>query len=134
MVPLLAALVALTIVSTADLRQPVYWGTFTESDCEPKSRGGCRSIGIWVSDDQTIVKEQIYLDGWVEADGTVRAAYRPTGIISDESNNIVHTALWIGAGPWVCLFAMGVLIFRVLAQASDLGALERGMAVVSAAI
>ena len=48
-------------------KQPVVWGTFTQERCEPATVGthrNCRSLGDSVSDDGSIVKKGIYLDGW----------------------------------------------------------------------
>lgn len=98
---LAVVLVALLVVSVLDLRQPVIWGTFTQTDCEPRPRGGCRAIGTWVSDDGTIVRRGVALDGWPEDDGTSRAGYQPTAILGGESADIVHAPLFVGAGPWI---------------------------------
>ena len=96
-----AGLASLTVASIVDLGQPRQWGTFTETDCEPTLRGGCRSIGTWVSDDKTLFKHDVYLDGRPDEGGSARASYQPDAILSDESNNIVHAAGLTGMGPWV---------------------------------
>lgn len=104
------------MASAQDARdgQPVVWGTFTEQDCEPVYRG-CRSVGTWVSDDRTMVKERIYLDGSPGSDGTVRASFQADGLMNDTDNNIVHTAdplraaLWF---PWVASAAcVGITVY-----------------------
>ena len=94
-------LACLTVASIADLAQPRQWGTFTQTDCEPRPRGGCREVGTWIGDDGTLIKRDVYLDGWTEEGGSTRASYQPDAIISDESNNIVHTAGLTGIGPWI---------------------------------
>ncbi|WP_141933416.1 hypothetical protein [Microbacterium sp. SLBN-146] len=107
---------ALLVAGVLDLGQPRIWGTFTQTDCEPRWRGGCRPVGTWVSDDGNIVKSGVYLDGWTDDTGTARAGYQPTAIISDEANNIVHTPMWTGAGAWltglVLLWCVGYMLFK----------------------
>lgn len=108
--------VGLGVAGVKDMadQQPVLWGTFTEEDCLPNIHG-CRSIGRWVSDDGTIVKEQIYLDGSPGKDGTVRASYQPAGLNNDSDNNIVHVRWTTGAGiwmPWVlAAFSLGSVVY-----------------------
>ncbi|MHA6510216.1 hypothetical protein [Tessaracoccus sp. Y1736] len=58
-------------------------------------------MGTWISDDGSLVKEQIYLDGSPDGDGTARASFQPSGRRSDELNNIVHADTWSGAGIWM---------------------------------
>ncbi|GAA1059019.1 hypothetical protein [Agromyces bracchium] len=97
----------LAVINTIDAREPVIWGTFTEEYCQ-ETRRGCSSIGTWVSDDQTITKTDIRLDGWVEPGGSISAGYQPTGIISDADNHIVHAVGWMSIGPhltWVAAMA-----------------------------
>ncbi|HEY9266084.1 MAG TPA: hypothetical protein VIP82_15695 [Microbacterium sp.] len=112
---LLAVSIVLGVGGMVSANEPVVWGTFTQQDCEPKGRGGCRSIGVWVSDDSTIRKENIYLDGWPpDPDGSVRAGYRPHGFNNDDENNIVHVAAtahgWIWA-PWILTaYLAGVIV------------------------
>lgn len=93
--------------------QPVIWGTYTEQDCEPATRG-CDSIGRWVSDDGTIVRERTRLDGSPGLDGTVRASFQPEGRLNDTDNNIVHTETFSSAGlwfPWVgALLTVGAAV------------------------
>ncbi|MGU3643417.1 hypothetical protein ACLBXX_00495 [Microbacterium sp. C23T] len=107
---------ALFVASVLDLAQPRIWGTFTQTDCEPRPRGDCRPVGTWVSDDGDIVKREVYLDGWTDDTGTTRASYQPTAIISDESNNIVHTPGLTGVGPWLSgallLGWVGYMLFK----------------------
>ncbi|WP_144782971.1 hypothetical protein [Microbacterium sp. BH-3-3-3] len=93
------ALVLLLAASIADPGQPLIWGTFTETGCEPRPRGGCRPVGTWTSDDGSLVQYDVYLDGWMDENGTTRASYQPTAILGGES--IVHTPALTGAGPWI---------------------------------
>lgn len=109
-----AVFIALAVINTIDAQEPVIWGTFTEEYCQ-ETRRGCSSIGTWVSDDQTVTKTDIRLDGWVEPGGAIRAAYQPTGIISDADNHIVHAAGWMSIGPyfpWVA--AAGTVIWGLV--------------------
>ncbi len=106
---LLCILAGLGVTGAIDSTQPVRWGTFTEESCESRARGGCRSLGTWVSDDGTITRREVYLDGRTEPGGIVRAGYRPAGII-DHDNDIVHTEVGIGGGVWMpWVFAAGFL-------------------------
>jgi hypothetical protein len=96
--------------------QRSYSGTFHEHSCE-YSRFGCEGVGTWVSDNGSIVKKKIQLDGFVNSDGTVRASYTPTGFNNDAQNNIVHASTWAFARFWLpwaltLLFA-GLVFFRV---------------------
>ena len=90
----------LGVASVVDAGETVYWGTFTSESCEP-ARYGCRAVGTWTSDDRSMVKHDIYLDGPLDADGTARASFRPTGLVNDEMNNIVHTSFGTGLAPWI---------------------------------
>ena len=94
--------------------QPVVWGTFTEEECQP-SMTGCRSIGRWLSDDRTVLKEGIYLDGHTGRGGTARASYQPSGLTSDGADNIVHIHAATSAGlwfPWVLsAFSAGAVVY-----------------------
>jgi hypothetical protein len=89
-----------------------YWGTFTEHSCAP-ARFGCHSVGTWVSDDESITRTSIALDGKPNADGTVSASYTPTGFNNDLDNNIVHTQfgtsarLWL---PWTLAALMAAIV------------------------
>lgn len=87
------------VVQAIAASEPVYWGTFTAERCEP-TRFGCTNFGMWVSDEGSIRKHDIQLDGALTLVDSVRASYRPTGPMSDESNNIVHTEFWSTAGLW----------------------------------
>ncbi|WP_301114419.1 hypothetical protein [Microbacterium sp.] len=118
---LAVVLAALLIASVIDLGQPRIWGTFTQTDCEPRPRGGCRPVGTWVSDDEAIVKHDVYLDGWTDETGTTRASYQPTAIISDESNNIVHTPGLTGVGPWLTGAALLCFVGHMLFKAASWG-------------
>jgi len=100
-VVLAAALAVILVVSIIDLGQPRIWGTFTQTDCETRPRGGCRPLGVWVSDDRAIVVRDVYLNGWIDDNGTTRASYQPVTLLSGESNDIVDTPLFTGAGPWI---------------------------------
>lgn len=111
----------LLVVGVIDLGQPKIWGTFTQTDCEPRPRGGCRPIGTWVSDDRDVVRHEVYLDGWAEGSGTVRASYQPTAILGGESADIVHTAMFTGAGPWITGAALLCWVGYVLYKAASWG-------------
>ena len=105
-----AVLMAITGVESAlDAAegQPVLWGTFTVTDGEPDRRG-CRSVGVWLRDDGSLDKEQIYLDGSPDGDGTARASFQPSGRRSDEHNSIVHADTWSGAGIWMPWVGVGI--------------------------
>lgn len=96
------AFIVMGVLSVVGRDRPTHWGTFAETSttCDPGPRGACTNTGRWVSDDQTIVKDGITLDGFVERGQTVRASYQPGGPMGDDENNIVHTAFWSGAGLW----------------------------------
>lgn len=113
------------IANVIDEREETYWGVFTEHYCEPMPRGGCRSIGSWVSDDGRIVKHDVFLDGGVDPGGTIRAGYRPDGILGDEDNNIVHAEDWWDARFWVPWAALVVFGGMTLAQARRWGDIGR---------
>jgi hypothetical protein len=115
--------ISLGVAFALDSREPVQWGTFIEEDCEDRARGGCRSIGTWVSDDGATVKQDIYLDGYPGFDGTARAGYRP-GIMNND--DIVHTEFWLAAGPWVP-WGFGVIVsLWAIGQAYSWGHLRIG--------
>lgn len=113
---LAVALAVLLVVSVIDLGKPRIWGTFTETGCETRPRGGCRPLGVWVSDDRAIVVRDVYLNGWTEEDGTTRASYQPVTLLSGESNDVVDTPLFTGAGPWVIgvmlLWWVGYMLYK----------------------
>ena len=93
--------------------EPALWGTFVEQVCEPKPRGGCSSIGTWTSDDGSVIKTGVRLDGSVGDDGAVRAQFQAGGWMSDEENNIVHATEWASAGlwfPWVGAAGVAVTV------------------------
>jgi hypothetical protein len=96
---------------------PIYWGTFTEHDCQPQPRFGCRSIGSWESEDRTIQLQGVYLDGAPDTDGTVRASYRPTSFNSDADNNIVHVEAWSGGWLWAPWIGLLVIVGATVLQA-----------------
>ena len=93
-------LLVIGLITFAARDLPTYWGPFTESK------------GTWVSDDGSIVKDDINLDGSVGQGETVRAAYHPGGLMGDDVNNIVHAGVWAHAGlwmPWVGLAGLGAI-------------------------
>lgn len=96
------AFIVMGVHAVAGRDRPVYWGTFTETStaCDPGPRGPCTNSGRWVSDDGTIVKDGVTLDGFVEPGRSVPASYQPGGPMGDDENNIVHTASWSRAGRW----------------------------------
>jgi hypothetical protein len=111
----LAGFLVLAIGIAVSGVQPTYSGTFTQSGCD-YARNGCLPVGTWRSDDGSIVKKDIHLDGGtVGTGGTVRAVYTPTGFSNDSENNIVHVPIWGGArywAPWVfALVIVGVIVY-----------------------
>ncbi|GEB13678.1 hypothetical protein GUY44_06440 [Pimelobacter simplex] len=96
-------LVAVGAVEWHDRNLPRHWGTFTETStvCDGGPRRGCTVTGTWVSEDGSMVKADIELDGTVEPGRSVRAVYQPGGGRGDDADNIVHTAPWANAGLWV---------------------------------
>lgn len=108
-------LLVIGLITFADRDLPTYWGAFTETSttCDPPGpRSTCLSKGTWVSDDGSIVKDDINLDGSVGQGETVRAAYHPGGFMGDDVNNIVHVGIWAHAGlwmPWVMLAGFGAI-------------------------
>jgi hypothetical protein len=121
---LLVVSVALGVIGIANLSVPVYWGTFTQDRCVD-SRYGCRNIGSWVSDDGSIRKEDIALDGALHPVTSVRACYRPTGLLNDSDNNIVHTEFWSTGAAWVPWLVVIAIAGTMIAPVSRLG-LRRG--------
>lgn len=111
------AFALLGVAGALDADEPVFWGTYEEDNCDTYARSGCRSQGTWISDDGSIRKSGIYLDGRPSADGTARASYRPTGVINDLENNIVHVEAWPGLStvlPWVaCVGALAGLALYI---------------------
>ena len=108
--------VVMGVIEVAGRDRPVYWGTFTETSttCDPGPRGACTITGRWVSDDRTITKDPVSLDGSVEPGHSVRASYQPGGPMGDDVNAIVHTAFWSNAGlwfPWVAAALSAVAIW-----------------------
>lgn len=108
-------LLFLTVMTIVDLREPTVWGTFVEEGCEnppgiSRYPRVCRPYGEWRSDDGSITRDRIYLDGWSDEDGTTRTSFQPSGINNDDDNNIVHSELMTTFAPWfVILFFGGVL-------------------------
>jgi hypothetical protein len=95
------ALIVMGVIAVAGRDRPVYWGTFTETSTTCSDlRGACTKSGRWVSDDGTIVKDRVTLDGFVEQGHSVRASYQPGGPMGDDENDIVRTASWSRAGLW----------------------------------
>lgn len=103
MVVCFVVFVTIGCVVLVERDRPWQWGTFTETSttCDRMGRRTtCESTGRWVSDDATIVKGSVRLDGSVGPGASVRAAFRPGGLLGDEANNIVHTDRSIGMGLW----------------------------------
>lgn len=96
-------LVAVGAVEVHDRNLPRFWGTFTETStvCDSSPRRGCTVTGTWVSEDGSIEKADVELDGTVEPGRSVRAVYQPGGGRGDDVDNIVHTAAWANAGLWL---------------------------------
>ncbi|MFT3876161.1 MAG: hypothetical protein QM708_07055 [Propioniciclava sp.] len=96
------ATVMLGIAEAIDVvnNEPKIWGTYRETECVPAVRG-CDSYGTWESDDGSIRKERVGLDGGVDEDGTARAAFQPHGLRSDDDLGMVHTAFWVDAAVWL---------------------------------
>ncbi|TAL40481.1 MAG: hypothetical protein EPN91_13030 [Salinibacterium sp.] len=118
---LFCVMVIVRVLSALDSGEPTYWGTYTEKSCEPRPglKGGCRSFGTWTSDDGTITKIEIALDGYPDQDGTIRASYRPKGFISDSDNNIVHAEQWSGAGVWAPWLGAAVIAVAIAERAME---------------
>jgi hypothetical protein len=104
-----AVVLAIGLTTFADRDRPTYWGTFSETSttCGPSApRRACIITGRWVSDDGTMVKVDITLDGSVGQVQSVRAAYRPGGPMGDDVSDVVHAGIWANGGlrmPWVRL-------------------------------
>jgi hypothetical protein len=95
------AFIVMGVIAVAGRDRPVYWGTFTETSTTCSGpRGSCTNSGRWVSDDGTIVKDGVTLDGFVERGRSVRASYQPGGPMGDDENDIVHTGSWPKARLW----------------------------------
>lgn len=107
-----------------DQTAPVVWGTYTEHRCEAKARGGCTSIGTWVSDDRELTRTEVHLDGRPGPDGTVRAGYRPQGLLS-AGQNVVHVEFWIDAGPIASFVLAAWIGFLIVRQAARWGHLPK---------
>lgn len=97
-----ASFIVMGVIGVVGRDRPTYWGTFTEEStiCDPGPRGSCTFTGRWVSEDGSIVKDDVTLDGIVEEGQSVRASYQPGGPMGDDENNIVHTPFWSSAGLW----------------------------------
>jgi len=105
------ALVAILIASVIDVGKPLIWGTFTQTDCTPQLRGACRPVGIWVSDDRTIVLHDVDLNGWTDDTGIAPAAYRPTALLGSD---MVHAPAFSAAGPWATgVFLIGWVAYML---------------------
>jgi hypothetical protein len=103
------AFIVMGVITVAGRDRPVYWGTFTETSTTCSGlRGACTNSGRWVSDDGTIVKDGVTLDGFVERGRSARASYQTGGPMGDDENNIVHTGSWSRAGLWFPWVAAGV--------------------------
>lgn len=108
----------IAVQETADVAsgEPVVWGTFRETECIWRGRGGCRSHGTWTSDDSSIVWDGVQLSGTPGEDRTVRAGVRLQGLRGGEEAGLVYTERWIDAGPWaawssVAFFAIVLAVF-----------------------
>lgn len=114
---LLVISLTLAVGTATSATERSYWGTFTQHSCESSFRGRCEGVGTWVTDNGSIVKKNIQLDGDANSDGSVRALYTPTGFNNDAENNIVHTSAWAWARfwmPWVmCVLFGGLILFRL---------------------
>src|SRR4051794_2534886 len=79
-----AAFVVIGVIEVAGRDRPVYWGTFTETSmtCDRRPKDICTSTGRWVSDDGTITKDAVTLDGSLERGHPVRASYQPGGAMA----------------------------------------------------
>lgn len=116
------AFVALLVASLIDLGQPRIWGTFTQTGCEERFRGGCRPYGTWVSDDRTIVEPRVYLNGGTDDFGRARAAFQPTALLGDD---VVNVPLFVGAIP-VLIGALSIgWVGYILYKAGSWGDLPR---------
>jgi len=102
----LTVLVVLTIVVAVfattmmlDRTEPSTWGTFTQERCV-ENRGGCQSIGRWVSDDGSSRLHGVVLDGAPGSDGTVSAFFRPTDTFNVNKPWVVRTQAAEDANIW----------------------------------
>lgn len=116
MVVLIGVGVALGVQESIDAAndEPVVWGTFRETECIWRGRGGCRSYGTWVSDNGDVVRDYVQLSGVPGPDRTVRAGFRPHGLRNSEDSGLVYTEPWVRAGPWA---AGGFVAFLVVVLA-----------------
>ncbi len=90
--------------------QYLVWGTYTETSCDPVFLRSCDSYGTWTSDDGALVKDGIGLNGDIEVNGTVRAAFETDGSIDDDDNIFVDTVEHAGVSDAGSLFvAAGVV-------------------------
>jgi hypothetical protein len=68
-----------------------------------------------VSDDGSIVKGGVYLEGKPDDDGTVRAAYQAEGLLGDDFTNTVHVQMTPNVGPWIlwptCVLTAGFTLY-----------------------
>ena len=103
------AFIMIGIIQFLGRDRPVYWGTFTETSTTCSGlHGECTNSGRWVSDDGTMVKHGVTLDGFVERGRSVRASYQPDGPMGNDGNDVVHTASWSRAGLWIPWVAAAV--------------------------
>jgi hypothetical protein len=111
------AFIVIGVIAVAGRDRPVYWGTFTETATTCSGlRGACTNTGRWVSNDGTIVKDRVTLDGFVERGRSVRASYQPGSPIGDDENDIVHAAPWSRAGLWLPWVAAAVSLAAIWYQ------------------
>lgn len=116
---LLLVSLVLGVGTVSNSSERTYSGTFTQQSCDLGYRGRCEGVGTWISDNKSMIKKDIHLDGDANSDGTIRADYTPTGFNNDAENNIVHTPTWGGAKYWLpwamCTFFGGLILFRTRA-------------------
>ena len=111
------AFIVIGVIGVASRDRPVYWGTFTEMSTTCSGlRGACTNTGRWVSNDGTIVKDSVTLDGFVERGRSVRASYQPGSPIEADGSEIVHTASWSRAGLWLPWVAAAVSLAAIWYQ------------------
>lgn len=111
---LTALIVTLAIAATADVRQPVQWGTFTELTCVEQGRTSCDPVGTWVSDDGHTILRDVSLDGPAPGIGQrARAGYRNKGLLGGDSG-VVHTKTLLKAAPLISWAIAGMFIFQFL--------------------
>ena len=122
MTGLIVIAVFVLFASLADASKALVWGTYSETSREYHLRGGWHSTGDWQSDDGSMTLTDVTLSGDVRENGTVRAAYRPGATLGSD---VVYTEVWSGAGVWVSLLMLAVLLFTLARQAFEWGNVPR---------